>query len=260
MQLSDLMDKDIPVVILAGGLGLRMREYSALIPKALVPIGKMPVIYHVIKIYQAQGFSNFVVCLGYKGPMIKHYFKTAKSAKIRDLMKDVKITFVDTGMKTQTGGRLKKIQKYLDSDVFFLTYCDGVADIDLRKLLEFHLRKRKIATLTAIHPASPFGIVEQENGIITSFKEKPMLPGLINGGFFVFDKEIFNYLDDSSVLEEEVLRSLVKDRQATAYIHNGFWSCMDTYKDVSRLNKLWYTGILSGTSEKFRRPPWKIWK
>src|SRR3989344_4067413 len=250
--------QNTPVVILAGGLGMRMRDYSEHLPKALVPIGDMAVIHHVMKIYAHQGFKRFILCVGYKGEMIKEYFSNLhlKTGNIRlstanknvqvldEKTDDFDITFVNTGIDTPTGGRIKKIEKYIDTENFFATYCDGLADIDLNELLNFHISKGKTATLTAIHPMSPFGILEIENGIVSSFKEKPMLPGNINGGFFVFNKKIFNDLNEDSVLEEAPLRKLVETNQLAAFQHGGFWSCMDTFKDVDRLKKLWHTGFL----------------
>jgi len=244
----------IPVVILCGGKGLRLREYTDLLPKALVPVGKMPIILHVMKIYAQQGFNKFILCLGYKGDMVKNYF--TKSEDVRDF----EITFADTGLETNTGGRIKKIEKYIDNDNFFATYCDGVADIDLHTLYNHHKKANKIATLTAVHPISPFGMIEIEDGLVRSFKEKPTLPSLINGGFFVFNQKIFNYLAENSVLEDEPLKKLALDEQLAAFSHDGFWACMDTYKDVERLNGIWETGYMPLGYLHFKKAPWKIWE
>lgn len=267
----------LPVVILCGGKGLRLREHTEVMPKALVPIGDMPVLLHVMKIYAHYGFNRFILALGYKGDMIKEFFmnypwksRNFKLSTMREGLatpelvdaKDLEefdITFVNTGLETPTGGRVKKIEKYIDTENFFLTYCDGLADIDIQKLYNFHTQMGKIATLTGVHPMSPFGILEIENGLATSFKEKPMLPGLVNGGFFVFNKRIFDYLDEKSILEEEPLRKLTNEGQLAVFNHESFWVCMDTYKDYERLNALWETGVMPHIGLK-AKPPWKIWE
>ena len=267
------MKTDTPVVILAGGLGLRMRDYSEHLPKALVPIGNMAVVHHVMKIYAHYGFNRFIICLGYGGDMIKLYFSDihlkapnvkivtgTKSLEVLGKNKDdFEITFVDTGLDTQTGGRIKKIEKYIDSENFLATYCDSLGDVNLNDLVEFHLEKKKTATVTVVHPMSPFGMIEIENGVVKSFKEKPMLPGFINGGFFAFNKKIFDYLNDDSVLEGDPLKKLTGEGQLAAYTHDGFWTCMDTHKDVDRLNKLWTTGIMPNVGVNFQKAPWKLW-
>ena len=163
---------------------------------------------------------------------------------------DWSITFADTGLKTLTGGRIKRIERYIDEDNFFATYADGLSTVDLKGLAAFHSKRGKTATLTGVNPLSPFGIVEERNGLAASFKEKPRLPGLINGGFFVFNKRIFDYLDEDSALEEEPLRRLTKEGELAIFKHDGFWSCMDTFKDVDRLNKMWDAG----------ERPWVVWK
>jgi glucose-1-phosphate cytidylyltransferase len=244
------MTEQIPVLILAGGKGMRMRDYSDTIPKALVPIGPYPVILHVMKIYSFYGFKKFVIAIGHKGDMIKDYF-----GKDSDEWKDFEIIFSETGEDTMTGGRVKRSEKYL-GDRFFATYCDGLADVNIRKTLEYHKEHGKAGTLTAVHTMSPFGMVEMdENGLVKSFKEKPFLPSYINGGFFVFDKKVFDYLDENCILEEEPLRNMTKDGQLAAYKHEGFWNCMDTAKDVERLNALWKTGVMPHTDFK-GKPPW----
>ena len=262
----------IPVVILAGGQGTRMRNFSAKIPKALVPIGNMAVIEHIMRIYSHYGFNDFILSLGHMGDLIKRYFEREEntrkfSIKIEDatleyapLKKDAfNITFVDTGTNTETGGRIKKLETKINSDIFFATYCDGVSNVNIRKLLNFHKRKGKIATLTAVHTMSPFGVLLTKEGMVTSFKEKPILPGYINGGFFAFDRKIFEYLDEESILERAPLIRLVGEKQLAAYKHNGFWACMDTHKDVNRLNEIWETGVFPETGIKFGKAPWKIW-
>lgn len=248
------MAENMPVLILAGGKGMRMRDYSDAIPKALVPIGPYPVILHVMKIYSFYGFSKFVIAIGHKGNMIKDFFTNPDSKEAKE-WRDFEIIFSETGEDTNTGGRVKRSEKHL-GDSFFATYCDGLADVNIRKLLAYHRAHGKAGTLTAVHTMSPFGMVEiSKEGAVTAFKEKPFLPGYINGGFFAFNKKVFDYLDDNSVLEENPLRKMTADNELAAYRHEGFWTAMDTAKDVDRLNALWRTGIMPHTD--FRgKPPW----
>jgi glucose-1-phosphate cytidylyltransferase len=265
---------ELKVVILCGGTGTRLREHTEYIPKALVQIGNMPILLHIMKIYSFYGYNKFILCLGYKGEMIKDFFmnyelmsndfrlkigQTKETEKLTKEMDNFEITFADTGLETPTGGRIKKIEKYVNGETFFATYSDGLADINLHKLLEHHKRIGKIATLTAVNPMSPFGIVEEKDGVAVSFKEKPMLPGLINGGFFVFNSGVFDYLHENSVLEEEPLRRLTAEGQLAVHCHKGFWACMDTFKDVERLNALWKEHVMPHTDLKVNKPPWKIW-
>src|SRR3989344_507549 len=218
-------------VILCGGKGTRLREYTETIPKPMVEIGSKPILWHLMKIYASHGFNEFILCLGYKGELIRDYFKN------NDL--GVKITFVDTGQETETGGRIKKIEPHIKDNVFFATYADGLADIDLNELLEHHSKSKKIATLTTVNPLSQFGVIEiDENDTIIKFKEKPLLNQWINGGFFVFSRGIFNYLKEDSVLEKEPFELLAADQQISAFKLNKFWKCMDTFKDVQLLNEL----------------------
>ena len=271
IKLTDMLwgvgDMNKPkVVILCGGKGTRLREHTEFIPKALVKVGDMPVIWHVMKTYSHYGYKDFVLCLGYKGDMIKEYFLNlefmendftlslkSKAEKIiahEPKLEEWNITFADTGLETPTGGRAKKIEKYIKDETFFLTYCDGLSNVDINKLYKFHKQKGKIATLTAVHPTSRFGIIGINNGIAISFKEKPYMEGVINGGFFVFNRKVFDYLDNNSVLEEEPLRKLTKEGQLAVYEHKNFWGCMDTFKDVEMFNSMW---------DKNNRP-WVIWK
>jgi len=245
----------VQTVILCGGRGTRMREETEVRPKPLVTIGGMPVLWHIMKIYSHYGFKDFVLCLGYKGEMIKEFFlnfeelsnnftldlrsQSRRVAHHDCVLEDWNITFVDTGQDTNTGGRVKRIERYLESDTFFLTYGDGLSNVDLNVLMAYHKKMGKVGTLTAIHPTSPFGIIETEMGLARSFKEKPRLEGLINGGFFVFNRRFFSYLSDDAVLEEEPLRRLTGDRELAVYEHTDFWQCVDTFKDVERLNKMW---------------------
>jgi glucose-1-phosphate cytidylyltransferase len=249
--------EELPVVILAGGLGLRMRSHNYVLPKALVPVGGSPIIEHVIKIYAHFGMRRFLICTGYRGGMIKKYCN--ERFKGPNNVEGLNVTCIDTGLKTQTGGRIKKIERHINTGNFFLTYCDGIADIDIKKLYELHVKKGKIATLTVVHPMSPFGVVEVKGDRVSTFKEKPVLPGYINGGFFVFGKKIFDYLDENCVLEEEPLKMLAKEGQLMAYKHLKFWACMDTHKDAERLNILWNTGTFPNADFKAREPPWKVW-
>ncbi len=262
-----------PVVILAGGKGMRMREYTDTLPKALVPIGPYPVIVHVMNIFAYYGYRRFILCVGYRGDAIKQYFMhhewmthdftlkmgSSKTKRIKNHMSDFldyEVTFVDTGLDTNTGGRIKKVEKYVQTDNFLVTYCDGLSDVNIGDLVKFHNRKGRIGTVTAVHPMSPFGVIDiEDDGVCASFREKPTLPGYINGGFFIFKREFFDYLDEKCVLEEEPLRKLAKEKQLIAYRHEGFWACMDTFKDVERLNTLWEKGYMLHTGFK-GRPPW----
>jgi len=218
-------------VILCGGEGTRLREHTNSIPKPMVIIGDKPILWHIMKIYTHYGFNDFILCLGYKGDVIKDYFKNDE---------DWNVTFADTGLKTNTGGRIKRVEKYIEDDTFFVTYGDGLSDIDLNDLLEYHKSKNKVATLTAVKPLSPFGMLEiDSNNMVTDFKEKPILDHWINGGFFVFDVGVFDYIGENDVLENEVFERLAKDNNLSAYKHTGFWECMDTYKDNLELNRMW---------------------
>lgn len=257
----------VPTVILCGGKGTRLREYTEAMPKVLVEVGGRPILWHIMKIYAHYGFTDFNLCLGYLGEKIKEYFVSSRAGLGHDMRlrlesqdppqmlgtngKDWEITFVDTGVETNTGGRIKRMRSFLKGDIFFVTYGDGVADLDLRKLLDFHLAHGRVATVTRIRPTLNFGVLEvREDHTVSSFKEKPRLDLWINGGFFVFDHRVFDYLDDNSVLEQEPLERLAIDHQLMAYPHEGFWACMDTYKDTERLNELWTQGQAS----------WKLWE
>lgn len=231
------------VVILCGGKGTRMGKDLEGLPKALIPIGDKPIIWHIMKYYAYFGFNDFILCLGYKGNEVIKYFKKNNEFKIK---------FLDTGLETNTGGRIKKVEKYIDSDVFFTTYGDGLSSLNLKTLLRFHKKHKKLATLTAVRPRSNFGIVgiDAYSNTVTHFEEKPILEHWINGGFFIFHKDIFKYIQIDDVLEKDTFSRVVKDRNLVAYKHTGFWECMDTYKDNLRLNQLWQEG----------RAPWALWK
>jgi glucose-1-phosphate cytidylyltransferase len=257
--------QNIPVVILCGGKGTRLKEETEYRPKPLVTVGGMPILWHIMKIFSQQGFNNFILCLGYKGDMIKEFFLNyehyandftlnfksgRKWIHNPQSIEDWNITFVNTGLETSTAGRLKKVEKYVHSDQLMLTYGDGVADIDLNKLLEFHNSKEKMATITGIHPRTKYGVVEvDENNLVSSFREKPVLGDLINGGFMVFQKEIFSEINEDCMLVEKTLPYLATKNQLSFYKHEGFWHCMDTHKDFENLNKIWRESH-----------PWKIWE
>jgi glucose-1-phosphate cytidylyltransferase len=254
-------------ILLAGGLGTRLSEETTLRPKPMVEIGGMPILWHIMKIYASYGHKDFGVALGYKGEVIKEFFlnyKLHKSDMIIDLAsgnvkydndtsEDWTIGLHDTGASSLTGGRLLNLKKlFKEGDTFMLTYGDGVADIDINKLLAFHKAHGKIATLTAVRPPARFGsIITDETGSISEFKEKPQIgEGWINGGFFVFNYEVFSYLEnDQTILEREPLENLTKDGQLMAYEHHGFWHSMDTIRDRDNLNEIWSKGT----------PPWKKW-
>jgi glucose-1-phosphate cytidylyltransferase len=254
------------VVILCGGRGTRMREETEVRPKPLVTVGGMPVLWHIMKIYSHYGYKDFVLCLGYKGEMIKEFFlnfeelahnftlnlrsQDRRVAHHDCVLEDWNITFADTGLDTHTGGRVKLVERFIEGDTFFLTYGDGLSNVDINALLEYHRRMGKIGTLTAIHPTSPFGVIETQMGLARSFKEKPRLEGLVNGGFFVFHRRFLSYLRDDSILEEEPLKRLTAEHELAVYEHSDFWQCVDTFKDVERLNKMWDDG----------QRPWVLWK
>ena len=251
-------------VILAGGLGTRISEETHLKPKPMVEIGGMPILWHIMKIYEKHGINDFIICLGYKGYLIKEFFQNY-SLHTSDMTIDLhdnkleihknkneswKITLVDTGEKSMTGGRIKRIQKYID-DTFCVTYGDGLTDMNMNNLISFHKEKKSLATLTAIHPPERFGVLELSDDYVLNFHEKPAgEQSWINGGFFVFEPEIFDYLkNDFTILERGPLETLAKEHKLTAYKHNGFWQPMDTLRDKTYLEKLWISG----------KAPWKIW-
>ena len=258
-------DDSLPVVILCGGMGIRMGDDR---PKMLVEVGGQPILWHVMKIYASQGFTNFVLALGHRGGDIKRYFLeyglltrdstlTLGSEQHVDYHASLpeegwRITFADTGVHTQTGARIRKAARYLNARTFFATYGDGVADIDLHALLAFHRRKGRIATLTGTQSFSRFGVLETDGrGLVTSFEEKPLVDALINGGFFVFERDVLDYLGegDDVELEKGPLRRLAAEEQLAVYEHTGFWQAMDTFKDAQGMNAVWETAR-----------PWKTWE
>jgi len=230
-------------VILAGGYGTRFGEETHLKPKPMIEIGGKPILWHILKIYSAYKINEFVICCGYKGNVIKEYFSKFDSALWN-------IELVDTGIDTMTGGRIKRIQNHID-DTFCLTYGDGLSDVDINSLISFHKEKKSLATLTAIHPPERFGVLELSEEYVTEFHEKHRgQSSWINGGFFVFEPEIFDYInDDTTILERAPLETLAKEKKLTAFKHNGFWHSMDTLRDKNNLENLWNS----------KKAPWKIW-
>ncbi len=258
----------IKTVILAGGLGTRLGQLVETVPKPMVPIGGKPILWHIMKIYSYHGFNEFVICLGTKADVIKSYFYQYKainndftidmsSGEIayhnsHDEM-DWKVTLIDTGLDTLKGGRIKMVEKYLDSEINMVTYGDGLADVDLRKLLAFHKSHNKLVTITGVHGPSRFGELAEENGLVRSFIEKPRASkGLINGGFMVFNRGMLNNLteDVSCDFEMGALEDLARAGQVMTYVHEGTWDCMDHERDVTYLNQLW----------KETKAFWKVWK
>lgn len=253
------------LVILAGGRGTRLTEETLIKPKPLVDIGNRPIIWHIMKIYSHYGINDFIICLGYRGYLVKEYFSNyflhnsdltinlkKNSKKIHQKKSENwKVTLVDTGDDTLTGGRILRIKKYINSD-FLLTYGDGLSDVNIKKLIHFHKSNRKLVTVTAIQPQGRFGIIDiNKKNKVTNFKEKPKGDNnWINGGFFVLKPEIFNFLEnDFSVWEKKPLAEMTKRSQVVAFKHKGFWHPMDTVRDKLLLDNLWYQG----------KAPWKIW-
>ena len=233
-----------PVVILCGGRGTRLQEHTADLPKPLVEIGGHPILWHVIRLHVVQGAREFVLCGGYKVELLERF------AAGTDLPDGVRVTCVDTGLDTQTGGRIHRVRDQLGEATFMATYADGVADVDLRALLAHHRAHGDSATVTVVRPELQFGVALIGDGdVVTGFREKPRSEHWINGGFFCFEPAVFEYLTDTSVLEREPLEGLAGDSALHAFRHTGFWACMDTYKDATRLNDLWAAG----------EAPWKLW-
>jgi glucose-1-phosphate cytidylyltransferase len=256
------------VVIFAGGLGTRISEESYLKPKPMIEIGGKPILWHIMKGFESQGFHEFIICLGYKGHMIKEYFMNyyiynsdvtfnlqTNSYEIhKSHTENLRVTLVETGQNTLTAGRLKRVQQYVGKEEFFLTYGDGVADVDLSALLDFHHSHGKLATVTTVQPGGRFGIMDlEEDGKVISFKEKPIDDGgWINGGYFVLKPEVFSYLPgdaDNWMWEQSPLESLAHDNELIAYKHPGFWKCMDALRDKEELEHLWKSG----------QAKWKTW-
>jgi len=253
------------VVIWCGGRGIRLNEMTEFVPKPIIPIGGRPILWHLMKIYSHFGFNEFVLCLGYKSDAIKQYFLNypvlasdfTKMLRLNSVdihstnLEDWKITFAETGLETLAGGRLLKVKKFLENeDNFMTTYGDGLANIDINELLEFHKKMGKIGTVTGGHPYSKWGMIKVDStGLVESFWQKPSLTDYINIGFMVFNKEVFDYIK-GDVEVEKVLQELVRDNQLAMFKHEGFFHAMDTYRDYLDFNKMW----------EINQPPWKIWQ
>jgi len=255
-------------IILCGGIGYRLKEETEFKPKPMVRIGEKPMLWHIMKIYSYYGFNEFIIALGYKGDYIKQYFLNQKhlthdftlhtktgfskvNKKNVNNSDDFKITFVDTGEETLPGERILRVKDYIPKEDknFMVTYGDGVADINIKELVAFHKKQGTIGTLTGVHPRSKYGLLAiDKNKIVEKFVEKPVLAEWVNGGFMVFKKEFFSFIKKGE-FEHEAIKRLVRKRQLSIYIHNGFWHSMDTYPDVDNLNKYW-----------IEDPKWKIWK
>jgi glucose-1-phosphate cytidylyltransferase len=256
----------LKAVILAGGLGTRLREETEYRPKPMVEIGEKPILWHIMKNLSSNGFHDFILCLGYKGEQIKDFFLNydvrlndsmitiGKNNTVKQINKldqeNWKVILANTGLHTMTGGRIFKVRDYVQGETFLCTYGDGLANINITKLLEFHKSHGKIATVTAVQPTSRFGTLEIDTSKqVKNFSEKPKSEQWINGGFFVFEPRIFEYLDSESTLEKEPLENLAKNNELMAFQHTGFWQPMDTYRETQELNDMWNENIA----------PWKTW-
>ena len=253
-------------VILAGGLGTRISEETHLKPKPMIEIGGKPLLWHIMKSYSAYGINEFVICCGYKGYMVKEYFanyflhtsdvtfdmQSNKMEVHKKFAEPWKVTLVDTGIETMTGGRLKRVKNFVGDETFCFTYGDGLSDVNIAKLIDFHKNNKTIATVTAIQPPGRFGTLDISGNKIISFKEKPAGDGnWVNGGFFVLDPKVFDYIEgDSTVWERTPLEKLAKENQLSAYKHSGFWQPLDTLRDKNRLEELWNS----------KKAPWNIWE
>lgn len=261
---------DVPVVILAGGQGTRIRDVSESLPKPMLNIGRYPVIWHIMKVFHTQGHRKFVLCLGYKSETIKQFFLNYR-ANVCDITlhadgdgpdrlqfhgklygsEDWEIAMIYTGLASHTGHRLASVANFIDAERFVLTYGDGVADVDMAALTAAHEAHGRIGTVTAVHPTSRFGELQVSDGIVTDFAEKPDLnTGLVNGGFMMFERAFLDYVDEGAgMLESDALQKLTADGQLGIYVHKGFWRGMDTYREYTELNELWDN----------KRAPWRIW-
>jgi len=256
----------LKVVILAGGLGTRISEETQVKPKPMIEIGAMPILWHIMKVYSAYDINDFVICCGYKGYIIKEYFanyflhmsdvtfdlKDNKMEVHHKFAEPWKVTLVDTGLETMTGGRLKRVKNYVNEETFCFTYGDGLSNVNVSDLIQFHKSNNTIATVTSVQPPGRFGLMDIEGDKISNFTEKPSGDGnWINGGYFVLEPKVFDYLeDDSTVWEREPLERLAKEGQLSAFKHSSFWQPLDTLRDKNYLEKLWASG----------KAPWKVWK
>lgn len=255
------------VVILAGGFGTRISEESQFKPKPMIEIGGMPILWHIMKLYSYYGFNEFVICAGYKQEVIKKWFAdyfihtsdiTFDFTKGNEMIvhnkhsENWKVTVVDTGLNTMTGGRLKRVREYIGDEPFFMTYGDGVSDVDIPALLDFHKKHGKLATITSIHPSGRYGNIDFDGDRVVSFREKSQLDvGWINGGFMVLEPKCLDYVkDDTIMFEQEPMEKIAEEGEMVCYKHTGFWQCMDTLRDKQKLDGLWAEN----------KAPWKLWK
>jgi len=237
-----MSDINIPTIILCGGIGTRLKEETEFKPKPMVKIGEKPLLWHIMKIYSHYGFNDFVIALGYKGEMIKEYFSNNNDDNFN-------LTMVDTGQESLTGERVRRLKEYIKDDIFMLTYGDGVADINIKELLEFHKKQNTLATITGVHPRHKYGLVKIDgNNLVKEFYQKPTLPDVVNGGFMVLSKKVFDYIKKDSMIED-IFLPLIQKKQLSVYRHNSFWFAVDTYKEYEDLNKMWQDD-----------PKWKIWE
>jgi glucose-1-phosphate cytidylyltransferase len=268
MSHRDTPIEDIPVVILAGGFGMRLREETDRVPKPLVLIGERPIIWHIMKLYGHHGFRRFVLCLGYKSQVLKEYFLNYRE-QLSDITvrmsgdhevtfhntpadEDWEVTLAETGLMTGTGARVRRVAPYIDTDTFMLTYGDGIGAVDLSEQIAFHRSHDRIGTVTGVHPTSRFGELTVDGYAVDEFNEKPTTPkDYVSGGFFAFQREFLDYFSEEPdlVLEQAPLRTLASDNELMLYPHTGFWMGMDTYREYDQLNKLWASG----------EAPWKVW-
>jgi glucose-1-phosphate cytidylyltransferase len=258
----------VKIVILCGGQGTRLREETEYRPKPLVDVGGRPILWHIMKLFAHHGFRDFVMCLGYRGNMIKEYFlnyeamnndftlslggQQALSYHGAHTEQDFRVTLADTGQETMTGGRIARVRRYVTGDTFMVTYGDGLADVDVKKLVSYHREHGRLATVTTVNPVSRFGILDvDEGGRVARFTEKPRVDGWANAGFFVFNRRVLDYLQgDDCILEREPLERLAAEGQLMAYRHDNFFFAMDTYREYKALNDLWASG----------RAPWRVWE
>ena len=257
------------VIILCGGQGTRLREETEYRPKPLVDIGGHPILWHIMKLYAHYGYREFVLCLGYRGNMIKEYFLnyeamnsdfTISLGKQSGITyhdahreQDYKVTLAETGQETMTGARVKRVERYIDDDLFMITYGDGVSNVNIKSLVAFHKAHGRLATITAVQPYSRYGILDiEDDGLVTHFTEKPQMKGWASAGYFVCNRRVMDYLrvDPSCILEQDPLEHLAHDEQLMTYRHEGFFYAMDTYREYLYLNELWNSG----------RAPWKVWE
>jgi len=257
------MNKNIPTIILCGGIGTRMKEETEFKPKPMVLIGGKPMLWHIVKIYSHYGYNKFILALGYKGDMIKDYFLDQR-AFLNDFTLDIsknkidfhnnqydefKITFAETGLESQTGGRILKVKKYINEEEFMVTYGDGVSDLEISKLIDFHRKQKTIGTITGVHPHSRYGLVkiDEKRNLVIDFEQKPLMYDYVSGGFMIFNKKAFDYFDEGPM--ENGLIKLAKEGQLSIYKYEGFWKSMDTYREMEELNELWQ-----------KDKPWAVWE